>query len=256
MLVRTIRRTAVALMLCWGMAHSCFATILNVVVTPNSVPFSYRNENGDLVGFNVDIARAICRELGQVCRIEAVVFPEILSLVTTSRVDLAVANFLKTPERTRQVAFSVPYWRSTSSYIGSSTLTGTSGAQLLVSGGVCAIRETAQMRYLLSLQAQSGGEIHPVDANRDIFDGLLMGQCSAALLPTMQALSFLQSQEGLSFRFIGAPLEEAGLGGTVHIIVRPDDQALLERVNRAIRSLVNSGEHERLSRRYFPFSIY
>ena len=256
MLVRTIRRVVAGLMLCGWMAGSSFASVLNVVVTPNSVPFSYRDENGDLVGFNVDIARAICRELGQVCRLEAVVFPEILSLVTTSRVDVAVANFLQTPERARQVAFSVPYWRSTSSFIGLSGLTGSTGLELLASGPVCAIRETAQMRYLLSLQAPSAEGIHPVDANRDIFDGLLMGRCSAALLPTMQALSFLQSEEGLGFKFIGAPLEEAGLGGTVHIIVRPDDQGLLERVNRAIQSLVNSGEHERLSRRYFPFSIY
>jgi hypothetical protein len=49
-----------ALMFVAGLAH---AETLKVVLTPNSVPFSYRDERGELVGFNVDIVRALCAQL-------------------------------------------------------------------------------------------------------------------------------------------------------------------------------------------------
>lgn len=34
-----------------------------------------------------------------------------------------------------------------------------------------------------------------------------------------------------------------------------DDQGLLESVDRAIATLIRSGEHERIARKYFPFNI-
>jgi ABC-type amino acid transport substrate-binding protein len=244
-----------ACVLAWGGVAPVQAEELRVVLTPRSVPFSYLDERGELAGFNVDIVKALCAELRRNCRLETLPFPDIIPAVASGRFDLGVANFLRTPEREQQVAFSMPYWRSTSVFVGrAGTRFGEIG-ELLRSTPVCAIAASGQLRYLQARAAAAHDNVRELPSNQDVLDGLLSGACPVALLPTMQVLPFLQSDKGRGLAFLGAPLGEAGLGGTVHMAVRPDAPALREEVDQALQRLIANGEHERAARRYFPFSI-
>jgi ABC-type amino acid transport substrate-binding protein len=220
-----------------------------------SKPFSYTGEQGELSGFNVDMGRAICQKLGEHCRFETMAFPAIVPAVAAGRADIGIANFLKTPEREAQVAFTVPYWRSTSSFVGPGGTALRDAGDAMRRLRVCVIDGSLQQAFLRSLPADGGGALVSMSSNQAVLDQLRVGRCQAALLPTMQALPFLQSPEGRGFSFLGAPLAQEGLGGSVHMLVRPDDPGLLHRVNEAIQELIRDGGHERASRRYFPFSI-
>ena len=223
---------------------------LLVLVTPRSLPFSSLDEEGRVQGFNVDVAQAICRELKRVCRFETRRFPEIIPELAEGRAALGLANFLKTPERARLVGFSVPYWRSSSIFVGRA------GASLEVARRcTCVIAGSVQQAWLTVPERGHGVELIPLDSNQAVLDTLQRGGCSAALLPLMQAFPFLQTEVGKGFGFLGTPIAEDGLGGSVHIAVRQGDKALLEAVDRAILRMIASGEHEALARRYFPFSI-
>lgn len=240
------------LLLGGGVAH---AEALNVVLTPRSVPFSYLDEKGELVGFNVDIVRAICARLERSCRLEVLPFPEILPAVAAGRFDLGVANFLRTPERERLVAFTVPYWRSTSAFVGKRDFAMKAVRELLRDTPVCAIGASGQHRYLLEQAGEHAANVRDLPSNQEVMEALLSGDCPVALLPAMQALPFMQTPRGAELAFLGAPLREPGLGGTVHMAVRPGDDALREAIDRALQHLIATGEHERMARRYFPFSI-
>jgi ABC-type amino acid transport substrate-binding protein len=71
----------------------------------------------------------------------------------------------------------------------------------------------------------------------------------------MQGLAFLQSPAGQGYAFLGSPLVQDGLGGDVHIIVRPGARELLRQLDAALKDLIDDGTHERLTRKHFPFSI-
>lgn len=228
---------------------------LVVLLTPRSTPFSSLDDSGRLSGFNVDIANAICRELGRTCSLKAMTFPEIIPEIAAGRAHIGIANFLRTPERERLVSFSVPYWRSTSSLIGPSGVVVDDLAALIKDMSVCAISGSAQMRFL---QEHAGGRTeHLLEqaSNQALLDALSAGACRVALLPTMQALPFLQSPAGAAFGFLAQPRMDNGLGGDVLIALTQGDGALKEGVDRAIARLIDSGEHERITRKYFPFSI-
>ncbi|THF66302.1 amino acid ABC transporter substrate-binding protein [Pseudothauera nasutitermitis] len=251
-----LRRWMGALALSGALAVQAFAgDELRVVLTPRSVPFSLLTESGEMVGFNVDMARAVCAEIGRTCKLEVLPFPEIVPAVAAGRYDLGVANFLRTPERERQVAFTVPYWRSTSVFVGRQGIRVEPLASLLADTTVCAIDGSAQWSYLLARAGASAETVRALPSNQDVLDGLGSGACPAALLPTMQVLPFMQGERGHGLAFLGAPLGEAGLGGPVHMIVRPDAPELRAAVDRALRRLIANGEHERAARHYFPFSI-
>jgi len=227
---------------------------LVVAVTSSSVPFAYINAQGELTGFNVDLGRAVCELLKRPCRIEAMPFPQIIPSVSAGRADFGLGNVLKTPERERQVAFSIPIWRSTSSFVGPAGTRLSTPAGAIREKTVCVVEGGAQQVYLRALGAPAP-QLLPKATNQAVLESLQRGECAMVLLPTMQALPFLQSAAGKPYAFVGAPMANDGLGGTVHVVVRPDQPELLGGVNEAIQTLTRNGTHEKISRRYFPFSI-
>ena len=227
---------------------------LTVAVTPAVVPFSYLDERGEMTGFNVEFGRAVCQKINATCRFEALTFVQILATVAAGQADIGLANALKTPEREKQVAFSLPYWRSTSSFFGVSGSTFKNPREALDKYRVCAINGSRQHAYL-NQQGANPNQLMATTNNQDTIDNVRKGLCPLGMAPTMQILNFLQSPEGKGFSFLGVPLTDQGLGGPVHLVVRPDKPELLRRVDQAIKELILDGTHEKLTRRYFPFSI-
>ncbi|MGC9505094.1 transporter substrate-binding domain-containing protein [Baaleninema sp.] len=86
---------------------------LSIAVKDNLPPLGFRDETGQLQGFEIDIARRLAEEiLGDA---EAVVLIPVsnrdrISSVLENEVDLAIAQVTQTPSRERLVSFSLPYY--------------------------------------------------------------------------------------------------------------------------------------------------
>lgn len=81
---------------------------LRVAINPGFVPFE-QVENGELVGFDVDLANAVAAKLGKRARFDQMPFTSLLAAVKSGRADVAMSGILGTPERQKEVAFSKPY---------------------------------------------------------------------------------------------------------------------------------------------------
>ena len=84
--------------------------VLVLVTTTNTRPYSYRDEEtGEIVGVEIDIARAAAAKLG--CRLEVRKerFPNLLTMVSSGEADLAASGITITEGRLQTVDFSVPY---------------------------------------------------------------------------------------------------------------------------------------------------
>lgn len=229
--------------------------VLQVAITATAQGFSVPEANGGLAGFNVEIINEACRRMERKCQLTEMAFRDVLPAVAAGRVDIGVANTLKTPEREKQVLFTIPYWRSTSSFVGKSGQPLPDLTALLTGRRVCAIAGARQEGFLRGLPGANEKAVVPRPSNRDTLLALRDGECDFAFVPTMQALPFLQAPEGAGFAFRGLPLIEKGLGGDVHMVVTPGNTDLLKALDAALAGLIRDGAHERISRRYFPFSI-
>lgn len=228
---------------------------VRVGLTATSQAFSAADASGGLSGFNVDIVNEICRRINRPCELKEYPFRDILPSVAAGRLDIGVANLLKTPERARQALFTTPYWRSTSSFIGKSGAKLPHLTALLTDYRVCVIAATRQDSFLRGLPGAGDKSVVALPSNRETLLGLRDRLCDFALVPTVQALSFLQAADGAGFAFVGFPLMDQGLGGEVHLVVTPKRPELLKEVDDALKALIREGVHERISRRHFPFSI-
>jgi ABC-type amino acid transport substrate-binding protein len=72
-------------------------------------PFGFI-ENGEKVGFDVDLANEIARRMGAKLVYEQIDFRGIIAALTSKRVDLLITGMVYTPDRAKQIAFSEPYF--------------------------------------------------------------------------------------------------------------------------------------------------
>lgn len=86
---------------------------LVVAVREHWRPLSFRDEAGELVGLEVDLARQLAQRIfdnPDALVLEVVSNRERLPAVLEDRVDLAIAGMTQTPARMRLVSFSLPYY--------------------------------------------------------------------------------------------------------------------------------------------------
>jgi polar amino acid transport system substrate-binding protein len=76
-------------------------------------PFEYRDpKTGEVVGFDVDLARELAKDLGVEVRFRNVRFDDINAELRTGRADLIISGLTVTPARESVYAFSQPYFHT------------------------------------------------------------------------------------------------------------------------------------------------
>ncbi len=94
-----------------GLARVQRTGILRVGTDATYPPFEWIDTaTGQVEGFDIDLVREICKEIG--CKAEFVVVPfdGIIAGLVTSKYDMIASTFTITPERAKEVAFSDPYY--------------------------------------------------------------------------------------------------------------------------------------------------
>lgn len=226
-----------------------------VGVTSTARPFVEQDADGTLVGgFNVELGRLLCQRMGRVCAIEAASFPHLLTAIEEGTFQVGIANLLKTPEREARMLFSAPIWRSTTSFVARAGTPSVEPARALARHRVCVVRKSQQEAFVA---AQSGpaANLVPLASYGDLFAALTGRRCDIALIPTVNALTFLGSPAGAEFDYSGPPLTEPGLSGNVHIVVTKGRPELLQAIDAAIADIQRDGSYRRLIARHFPFDI-
>lgn len=87
-------------------------TLVVAMTATDQPPFYFMNAEGNLVGFDVDIARKMAKELGVtrlVINREAKSFNDVVSMVASGKADMAISKLSRTLMRARYVKFSTPY---------------------------------------------------------------------------------------------------------------------------------------------------
>lgn len=246
---------ALAVLLAFAVPGARAQDVLTVAVNDNDRPFGYTDERGELAGFNVDIARALCRALGAECRLVPTRFPDFVPGVADGRFDFAVANLLRTPERERVVDFTGRLWRSSSSFMGRPGVMPDLKPASLAGKTIGVQKGGVQERWVKeALGAQATVKTFDTIAERNA--ALLDGSVDLALGSTVGNFVFLNSPDGAWFEIIGDPVFDQGLGGDVAIPVAKGREALRQRLNDALAAILTDGTFSQINVKYFPISVY
>jgi ABC-type amino acid transport substrate-binding protein len=219
---------------------------LRVAVILNSPPMSYMGADGQLTGFNVELARELCATMQARCDFTVSALGEVVDAVSRGQFDFAAVSLVITPDRGRKVLFSKPYYRSLSAWVAPrGRLPGAPRTQVaVVRGSVQAAHARAQ--GWSTLEVGHHVEIEELAAN---------GKADAALLPMLTTLSFLRhpaiAAAGWEYQLLSGP----GITGEVGFAVAPARPELRERLNQAIDRVRADGRFDRINSAFLPFRL-
>lgn len=209
--------------------------VLVVGLTGKYPPFSYFDERGELAGFDVDFARALCAEMRLGCELVATEWDSLVAALLTDKIDAVVGSMAITEERSRAVRFSVPYYES--------------GARLYVRPGA---REATTRGFTVGVTLgttfervarerfpQAEVRIYKGDTNvlQDLATGRLDGMITDELVG-----AYMAHERGAIVEPVGARLLEERMG----IPVKPGRDELLAEIDRAVGVLRSSGVQREL----------
>jgi len=228
---------------------------LIVAVNNNDRPFGWTNEQGELTGFTVDIAKALCKAMDRECRLQPAVFADFIPGVVAGKFDFVVGNILRTPEREKQVDFSNRFWRSSSTFVGRPGVVKAINRDEFRGKRVAVQKGAVQERYL----RQFFGETAIIDTyatNADRNAALAAGKADLMLGSTLSHFSFLTTKDGERFELIGDPIYDHGLGGDVAIPLAKGRDDLRQAINTAMAAILHDGTYARINNTYFPSGVF
>ena len=228
---------------------------LVVAVNNNDRPFSMTNERGELVGFSVDMARALCRAMNSECRLVPTDFADFIPGIIEKRFDFVVANVLRTAEREKLVTFTNRIWRSSSIFVGKpGSVSEISRASL--KGKLLGVQKGSAQEIHLQENYANVAIIHAYSSNIERNKALIEGKVDLIFGSTVSQYAFLTTREGSRFEFIGSPIDGQGLGGDVAIPLRKGRDDLRKRLNTAIETILQDGTFARINNTYFTASVF
>ncbi len=244
-----------AVLVTLALAAGARADTLRIATEGAYPPFNFLNDQGELEGFDVDIAAALCQAMGRECELVAVQWEEIINGLVQGDYDMIVASMARTPERDKLVDFTNHYYRSRSAFVATEDAEFDIRPEGLHGKVLCAPVETVQADYL----QRTYGDVATVRLSSDnveAFELLVAGDVHVVLSDSLNCLEFLTSEKGLGFDFIGEALPAEDHSSSAHIAVREGDDELRTAINQALQTIRLDGTYDRINRRYFPFSIY
>ncbi len=85
---------------------------LTIGTCPDYPPFESIDDQGKTIGFDIDLGKAVAKELGVTAKFMKMSFDTIITSVKNGQIDLGMSGFSITEERKQSIAFSNPYYSS------------------------------------------------------------------------------------------------------------------------------------------------
>ena len=214
-------------------------------------PFNFVDEKGQLAGFDVDIANALCAKMSVECEIVAQDWDGLIPSLKVRKFDAIVASMSITEKRLKQVDFTERYYSGGLRFMGPKNKAFDTTREGLKGKVVGAQRGTIGGQYL----EDNLGDIVTVklyDTQEGVYLDLLAGRLDGALSDELPTWNWLSGDKGQGFEFKG---EAFAKDDKIGIAVRKNDP-LKERLNKALQEIRADGTYDRINQKYFPFSIY
>jgi polar amino acid transport system substrate-binding protein len=254
--MKSLARTALAL----GLAAFALAAPaaaqdkLRIGTEAAYAPFAFVLPSGELSGFDIDITKALCAEMGAECEIINQAFDGLIPALNAQKIDAIIASMFITPERLEAIDFAGPYYSVPAIFIAPKD----SGTEITPEGldgkYVGVQRGTTMANYVEATFPDARVQMYDTleAANLD----LASGRVDLVFADSAVVNEFLKSPDGAGFEQVGEPVYDAEiLGSGAGIGLRKGDAALKEKFDAALAALIASGEYKAINDKYIPVDI-
>ncbi|NLZ28152.1 MAG: basic amino acid ABC transporter substrate-binding protein [Firmicutes bacterium] len=220
------------------------AATLTVGTNPGFAPFEFLDDDNNIVGFDIDLAEEIAKQLDMELKIENMDFDGLVSAVSTGMIDLAIAGITITEDRLQSVNFSDPYFDAGQVIVVREDEERIVGPDDLADMKVAAQLGTTGADQLDELNIPEDNQLQ-LEEVTDVFMQLKQEGVDAVVIDEPVAQRYLELQEGL--KIVGDKFTDEVFG----IAIAKDNDELLNKVDEALEEIRNSGKYDALFKKWF-----
>ena len=263
MKLQLLKFAALAVLSMTLFTNSAQAETLRVGMECTYAPFNFKNADGYLDGYDVDVAKGVAAIIGAdldfICQKWDGMIPALLA----NKFDIVVASMSITDKRLKKMDFSSTYRISVGRLVGRKN----AGFNLFDSSDKPIPANFAGLKVGLERATTYSdwfenelpeAKVVLYDNNEALYLDLVNGRTDMIMTNPMKAhLRFLSKEDGAGYEFVSPQIDEKkyfGIG--VGIGLRKGNDDLKARLNGAIKTLTDNGSLEKYALKYFPFAIH
>ena len=220
-------------------------------------PFSMVSADGTFVGFDIDIANALCEEMGAECTLVQQDWDGIIPALLARKYDAIIASMSITEERKKKVAFTAKYYNTPAKFAQKKGAGITVDAAGLAGKTVGVQRATTHDNFITEVFGDDI-EIKRYATQDEAYLDAVAGRLDLLLADSVaMADGFLATEQGMDWEFVGPGFSDPKYFGVgAGIAVRKDDTELRGKLDAALDAILRNGVYKTINDKYFDFNVY
>jgi polar amino acid transport system substrate-binding protein len=219
-------------------------------------PFNEMTASGELTGFDIDIAKALCEKMKAECEFVTQDWNGIIPALQAGKYDAIIASMSITDERKQQVDFTTKYYNTPPAIAvpKDSKLTEAT-AEALTGVTLGAQQSTTHSNYAEA--KLPGAELKLYPSAEEYKLDLQSGRIDAAIDDVVVLSQWVATPEGACCKVLGTLAPDPVINGEgAGIAVRKGEDELREAFNKAIGEIRADGTYEAINKKHFDFDVW
>jgi lysine-arginine-ornithine-binding protein len=219
-------------------------------------PFNSIDTDGKLVGFDIDIANALCAAANFECEFVVQDWDGIIPGLIAKKYDAIIASMSITDERREVVDFTKKYYQTPAKFVAAKGSDFDVSPEGLAGKAVGVQRATTHENFLRAKFPEADVRVYATqdEANADLVSGRL-DLVMAASVNLLDGL--LKTDAGQDFEFVGPGYADPKYHGEgAGIAIRKGEEDLRVAFNDAIDKIRADGTYQAINDKYFDFDVY
>ncbi|MBA2862434.1 basic amino acid ABC transporter substrate-binding protein [Methanococcus maripaludis] len=220
--------------------------ILVVGTDPTFPPFEEKNADGELVGFDIDLMKALGEKMGLEIQFVEQPFDGIIPALKAEKFDCIISAVTITDDRAKEVAFTNSYFDAAQVI---AVLVDDESVQSVddLAGKVVAAQLGTTGEYEAQHYAEElGFEIKSYEVMADAFIDMENGRVDAVVTDDGVAQRFLDTKPGF-YKVVGEPMTAESYGLAANL----DNQELIDALNAALSEVKEDGTYDEIYAEWF-----
>lgn len=212
----------------------------------NFPPMGFRDDKGEIVGFDIDLAKEAAKRAGMEVEFKAIDWDSKEAELKSKRIDALWNGVTVTPDREKNILFSTPYVqdkqiivvRNDSAIQGKADLT----------GKVVGTQQGSNVEPILEQDAKERGikEVKKYGDFVNAFMDLELGRIDALVVDGIVG-QYTMTQKPGKFRVAN---DDYG-ADKMAVGFRLEDKALQEKINGVLKEIINDGTVDKIAEKWF-----
>jgi ABC-type amino acid transport substrate-binding protein len=230
---------------------------LRIGIDAEYEPFIWQKPDGELAGFEYELAEAFCATFDTPCEFIPHPFSTIIPALNAGKFDAIIASMYAKDERREKVDFSKTYYFVPGRFVAPKSMDveiSRDGLEDLIIG---VQRATLEDRHVTK-EYGDVARIRRYESQEQVYLDAASGRIDVMF--AMQVViqrAFLDTPDGAGWEFVGPPVDDPEIyGDGAAVAVRKGDADLRRKFNNAIDTVLADGTYRKIQDKWFDFNIY